>query len=58
MMLKVLGRRWAAPVLLEIMQGQDRFNVLLKQVRSVNARALATRLREFESYGLVERRKT
>ncbi len=54
---KVLGRRWSVPVLMEIMQGQDRFNVLLRQVRGVNARALAARLREFERYGLVARRK-
>ncbi len=54
---KVLGRRSAVPVLLEVMQAQGRFNVLLKQVRGVNARALAARLREFEQYGLAERRK-
>ncbi len=54
---KALGRRWAVPVLLEIMQGQDRFNVLLKHVGGINTRALAARLHEFEKYGLVKRQK-
>jgi DNA-binding HxlR family transcriptional regulator len=52
---RMLGRRWVVPVLLEIMQGQNRFNVLLKNVQGVNSRALAARLREFEQNGLVER---
>jgi len=54
---KALGRRWAGPVLMEILSGRDRFNTLLSSIRGINARTLAARLREFERLGLVKRKK-
>ncbi len=53
---KALGRRWAGPILLEIISGRDRFNTLLAGIKGINARTLAARLREFEKLGLVERK--
>lgn len=52
---KALGRRWAGPILLEIISGRDRFNTLLAGIEGINARTLAARLREFERLGLVTR---
>ncbi len=54
---KALGRRWAGPILLEIISGRDRFNTLLGSIKGINARTLVARLREFERLGLVERKK-
>ena len=54
---KALGRRWAGPILLEIISGRNRFNTLLGSIRGINARTLAARLREFERLGLVERKR-
>jgi|SRR5690349_2257460 DNA-binding HxlR family transcriptional regulator len=54
---KLLGKRWAAPVLLEIMSGRDQFSTLMHVISGVNSKTLSTRLDEFEQSGLIERRR-
>lgn len=53
--IKALGRRWAAPVLLEILNGNNRFNTLLKDIPGINPRTFSTRLIEFQDLGLIKR---
>ena len=52
---KLLGKKWAGPVLLEIMSGRDHFNTLLETISGVNSKTLSTRLDEFEKSGLIQR---
>ncbi len=53
--LSVLGKKWAGPVLLELLNGRDRFNTLLSAVPGLNPRTLSARLDDFERIGLVKR---
>lgn len=52
---KTLGRRWATPVLLELLNGNNRFNTLLRDIPGINPRTLSTRLMEFQDLGLIKR---
>jgi len=52
---KTLGRRWATPVLLELLNGNNRFNTLLNQIPDINPRTLSTRLTEFQNMGLIKK---
>jgi DNA-binding HxlR family transcriptional regulator len=52
---KVLGRKFAAPVLYEIMSGRNHFSTLLDVIPGVNPKTLSTRLDEFEVSGLISR---
>lgn len=53
--LKVLGKKWAAPVLTELCNGRDRFNTLREAVAEINPRTLSARLDDLENAGLVRR---
>src|SRR5712692_7442385 len=53
--LKVLGRKWAAPVLMELYNGRDRFNTLREAVPEISPRTLSARLDDLENAGLVKR---
>jgi DNA-binding HxlR family transcriptional regulator len=53
--MKVLGKKWAGPVLMELLNGHDRFNTLLDAVPGLNPRTLSLRLDEFENAGIVKR---
>ena len=55
---KTLGRRWATPVLLELLNGNNRFNTLLNDIRGINPRTLSTRLTEFQNLGLIKKEAT
>jgi len=52
---KLLGKKWAAPVLMEIMSGRDHFNTLMETIPGLNSKTLSTRLDEFEKSGLIQR---
>ena len=52
---KTLGRRWATPVLLELLNGNNRFNTLLNDIPGINPRTLSTRLTEFQDIGLIKK---
>jgi DNA-binding HxlR family transcriptional regulator len=52
---RLLGRKWALPVLLQIMSGKTRFNSILKEVRGINARTLSERLDQYEACGLIQK---
>jgi DNA-binding HxlR family transcriptional regulator len=54
--LGVLGKKWALVILRDIGDyGVDRFNRLLESLPRISPRVLATRLKELESAGLIER---
>ncbi len=53
--LKILGKKWAAPVLMELFNGKDRFNTLREAVPNISPRTLSARLDDFEDTGLVRR---
>ena len=52
---KTLGRRWATPVLLELLNGNNRFNTLLNDIPGINPRTLSIRLTEFQEIGLIKK---
>jgi DNA-binding HxlR family transcriptional regulator len=54
--LKLFGKEWAGPVIIELFRGTDRFNTLLKALPGINPRTLSTRLDDLEKVGLVVRR--
>lgn len=54
--LGVLGKRWTLPILRGIgIYRIDRFNRLLKATAGIGTKMLATRLKELEKAGLIER---
>lgn len=53
--LKLFGKEWAGPVLMELLRGADRFNTLLKTIPGISPRTLSMRLDDLESVGLVTR---
>jgi DNA-binding HxlR family transcriptional regulator len=53
--LKLFGKQWAGPVLMEFLRGTDRFNTLLKAIPGISPRTLSTRLDDLEKAGLVMR---
>jgi DNA-binding HxlR family transcriptional regulator len=53
--MKILGKKWAGPVLMELLNGHDRFNTLLEAVQGLNPRTLSARLDDFETAGIVKR---
>lgn len=55
--LKVLGKKWAGPVLLELFNGHDHFNALMDEVPGLNPRTLSARLDDFERLGIVRRER-
>jgi DNA-binding HxlR family transcriptional regulator len=55
--LRVLGKKWAGPVLMEILNGHDHFNALLNEVPGLNPRTLSARLHDFERLGVVTRER-
>jgi DNA-binding HxlR family transcriptional regulator len=54
----LLGKRWAGPVLMELLNGHTRFNSLLASVPGLNPRTLSARLDDFENCGIVTREST
>ena len=52
-----LGRRWAAPILFEILSGNDSFNALLTAIPGVNPNTLSARLREYQESGLIKKHR-
>jgi DNA-binding HxlR family transcriptional regulator len=55
--LKLLGKKWAGPVLMELFNGSNHFNALLNQVPGLNPRTLSARLDDFERLGIVRRER-
>jgi len=53
--LKLFGKQWAGPVLMEFLTGTDRFNTLLKAIPGISPRTLSMRLHDLEKAGLVMR---
>src|SRR5215467_10121394 len=53
--LRVLARKWATPVLMELLNVVDRFNTLKDSVPEISPRTLSTRLDDLEDSGLVRR---
>ena len=54
---QLLGKKWATPILLEILSGKDSFNVLLRAIPGVNSKTLSARLEDFQRAGLVEKQQ-
>ena len=52
----LLGKRWAVPILLEILSGKDTFNVLLKTIPGVNSKTLSARLSDLVKCGIIAKR--
>lgn len=55
--LDVVGDRWALLVVRELLLGPRRYSDLLEGLPGVGTNVLATRLRELEASGIVERRR-
>ena len=53
--LKLFGKEWAGPVLMELFRGTDRFNTLLKTLPGISPRTLSMRLDDLENAGLTVR---
>ncbi|HIK46511.1 MAG TPA: helix-turn-helix transcriptional regulator [Leptolyngbyaceae cyanobacterium M65_K2018_010] len=53
--LSYIGSKWAILILRELFQGNRRTNEFLTALPGISTKTLTARLRELESYGLVER---
>jgi DNA-binding HxlR family transcriptional regulator len=49
------SKRWAGPILLEIMSGRVRFNEILSAVPGLSPRTLSVRLQEYQKVGLIKK---
>ncbi len=56
--LRVLGRKWATPVLMELLNGSDRFNTLKDAVPNISPRTPSSRLDDLQRAGVVRRELT
>lgn len=54
--IELVGRRWSGAILCTLIEGERRFADISRAVPGLSDRLLSTRLREFETEGLVERR--
>ena len=54
--LELVSGRWKLMVIFWLLQGEQRFNALQRNLGSITHRTLARQLREMEADGLVERR--
>ena len=54
--LKLLGSKWAIPLLRELFRGDRRTHELLEALPGISSKTLTTRLRELEKDGLIARR--
>ena len=54
--LDLVGDRWALLVIRELMRGPKRYTDLAERLPGIGTNILATRLRDLEQHGLVERR--
>src|SRR5215217_6079935 len=54
--LDLVGDRWALLVIRELMRGPKRYTDLADRLPGIGTNILATRLRDLEQHGLVERR--
>jgi DNA-binding HxlR family transcriptional regulator len=55
--LSIVGERWALLVVRELLKGPRRYTDIAEGLPGIGTKVLATRLRELEEAGLVERRK-
>jgi DNA-binding HxlR family transcriptional regulator len=55
--LSIVGERWALLVVRELLKGPRRYTDIAEGLPGIGTKVLATRLREFEEAGIVERRK-
>jgi DNA-binding HxlR family transcriptional regulator len=54
--LGVLGRKWTIVIIRDIgVYGRDRFNLLLKSLAGIPPKVLATRLKQLEQEGFIEK---
>lgn len=54
--LAIIGSKWAILILRELFSGHRRTHEFLSALPGISTKTLTARLRELESYGLVERR--
>lgn len=50
---QMLGKKWAAPVLMEIMSGKDSFNLLMRAIPGLNSKTLSARVSDFLNAGIL-----
>ncbi|MBO9152264.1 winged helix-turn-helix transcriptional regulator [Chitinophaga sp. MAH-28] len=53
--LHVIGGRWKASILYNLLEGRMRYNELRRAIPGVSERMLVAQLRELEEHGLVKR---
>jgi DNA-binding HxlR family transcriptional regulator len=56
LVLSYIGSKWAILILQELFEGNRRTNEFLSALPGISTKTLTARLRELESYGLVNRR--
>jgi DNA-binding HxlR family transcriptional regulator len=54
--LELIGNKWAISILRELFTGDRRTHELLEALPGISTKTLMVRLRELETYGLVDRR--
>ncbi len=55
---RILGKRWAAAILMEVLNGANRFNMLKTAVPDISPRTLSGPLDDLENVGLLRRQVT
>jgi DNA-binding HxlR family transcriptional regulator len=52
---QILGRKWAAPIVFELLAGKRTFNSLLRAVPGTNSKTLAARIADLVEAGLIRK---
>lgn len=53
---KIIGKRWTALIIREILKGNTQFNRFLENIEGISPKVLTERLRELERLGIIRRR--
>jgi DNA-binding HxlR family transcriptional regulator len=51
----LLGKKYATPILLQLLSGKQNFNALLEAIPSINSKTLSARLTDFRHAGLIKK---
>jgi DNA-binding HxlR family transcriptional regulator len=54
--IKIIGSKWTLLILHNIMEGNNRFGVLQRQLPGISTKTLSVRLQEMERDGIIERK--
>lgn len=54
--LKIIGKKWALPIIRDLFRGKSRFKDFLKENPQISSKMLSVRLKDLQNYGIIEKK--